>query len=157
MDLFGNEVIRTLGLHQPYASLMWTHDKIETRWVKKGKKPPFPLGKYVLYATKKIMDAGEVVRVSGPFIHDQRWPEDPRYLITGIPLVVADLVKVDDWTMEKNWDLGHKTFVMYDESETHRRVMLFFENKNRIKPFHLKGKQGVGILTPEQKAMIEYL
>ena len=44
--------IRTLGFYQPFGSLM-LHGKIETRWVRKGKKPPFPLGKYIFYTTQK--------------------------------------------------------------------------------------------------------
>jgi hypothetical protein len=78
IDIFGNETIRTIGLYQPFASLMH-HGKIETRWVKKGKKPPFPLGKYILYSTLKsysdkeldyICGERQFVRIMRSLIHD---------------------------------------------------------------------------------------
>lgn len=46
------EEVRTLGFYQPFCSLMF-HGKKETRWVRKGRKPPFPFGKYLFYSTKK--------------------------------------------------------------------------------------------------------
>ena len=55
-DLFGenNEVIRTLGFYQPYCTAM-LHGKVETRWIIEGRTPPMPLGKYLLYSTKKSL------------------------------------------------------------------------------------------------------
>src|ERR1700679_2290183 len=53
MDLFGNdnEIIRTIGFYQPFCSLM-LHGKVETRWVRKGRLAPFPMGIYLGYGTK---------------------------------------------------------------------------------------------------------
>lgn len=44
-------MIRTLVIYQPYATLMG-HGKLETRWVKHGRKPPFPRGKLKPVITK---------------------------------------------------------------------------------------------------------
>lgn len=155
-DLFGNEVIRSLGLHQPYASLMWTHNKIETRWVKKGKKPPFPLGTYMIYATQKIYKLDEVENISGHFLPKEMWVNDMRYAIIGQPLVICHLESVYDYVNPGK--VASDTFVLYKVSDTHRLVCLKFSLVQRIKYNGIfKGKQGVGILTPEQKSLIEFI
>lgn len=65
--------IRTLGLYQPYATLMMPpYNKIETRWVKAGKKPPFPLGQYLIYSTKKAYPTKEVKEISGGYYEEVR-------------------------------------------------------------------------------------
>lgn len=155
-DLFGNQndVIRSLGLFQPYCSLMWTHDKLETRWVLRGKKPPFPKGKYMIYACKRAYTVPEVQSISGNYLDTAIWDHNLQYMLTGMPLLIADLVSVRD--ME--WDDQPKAFVaLNQEVKGSRQVILEFHNKQRIKPFPFKGKQGVGILTPEQIAQIELI
>lgn len=152
MDLFGNEVIRSLGLLQPYASLMILKDKLETRWVLNGKKPPFPRGKYLIYSCKRVFKPDEVKRISGPYLDDE-WMDDFRYKYVGMALFIADLVGVRDMV----WDDQEKAFVEWGRAQDSRQVILDFQNRRRIKMFPFKGKQGVGILTPEEKAQIEIL
>lgn len=153
MDLFENEVVRTLGLHQPFATALYLDHKIETRWVTWGKKPPFPIGRYMIYSTQKIYSPNEVLAIGKDWALCG-WQNDIRYLIRGTPLYVADLCSVRDMTEEDQ----PNTFVKYYPPQTKRLVVLRFARYRRIK-FHgkFKGKQGVGILTPEQKAQIEFL
>lgn len=74
--------IRTLGFYQPFGTLM-LHGKIETRWVKVGKKPPFPEGKYLFYSTQKRCKYDKLLQ-SGMFF--ELFPE-----LTGI------------WEKDKNY------------------------------------------------------
>lgn len=153
-DLFGNHFIRSLGLYQPYASLIFTHDKLETRWVINGKKPPFPKGKYMIYACKRAYAPHEVRHISGGYLDPDIWIADPRYCLTGMPLGIADLVDVYDM----GWEDQEQAFVELNRDVIgSRQVILEFQNKQRIKPFPYKGKQGVGILTPEEIAQIELI
>lgn len=163
-DLFGSDaVVRSLCLWQPYASLMLLNNKQETRWVKKGKKAPFPPGKYMIYSAKQPVKFNDVERVSGGLM-PEGWKTDPRYFILGQPLFIADLNAIAEWnTALHRTDIESTeklTFVKHEYdpgNNTHRRVILFFINIQRIKSFPYKGKQGVGILTPEEKAQIEFL
>jgi hypothetical protein len=163
-NLFGDEIIRTLGLYQPYASLM-LHGKIESRWVKKGKKAPFPLGKYLIYSTKKAYSQKEFEHVAGDKAkHAWKLLENESTVsLNGYAICIGDLVKVEPMsaTME------HKAFIdtPIDEWQSAEPIIinyhllwaLHFENIQRISPFLFKGKQGVGILTKEQHKFIQIL
>lgn len=140
-------------MYQPFCSLMITKDKLETRWVLNGKKPPFPLGKYMIYACKKMLKPEEVARISGPYLEESEWAGDIRYAYTGMPMFIADLVLVRDMT----WDDQELAFVEWGQAKDSRQVILDFKNRQRIKPFPFKGKQGVGILTTFEKSQIEIL
>ncbi len=147
------ELIRTLGLYQPFATLM-LHGKVESRWVKKGKKPPFPLGRYLIYSTKKAYDVAEFKHVSGEFYSDAKSKLYDEAIISehcttglrGFALAVGDLVKVKPLGMgdlakafvdvnltqlrdrEEGVDLWEQ--VIIDE---HALWGLWFENVKRIK------------------------
>lgn len=166
-DLFGNsnEILRTIGLYQPYASLM-LHGKVETRWVRKGKKPPFPLGKYLIYSTQKAATEDEICDWSGHGEVMEFLSDTIRQEITvnmrGYGLAIADLVKIEP--MARNQEMG--CFVKY-KGEKQKRVngklitytqwCLYFRNVHRITPFEFKhGKQGVGLFPELEKHLITH-
>lgn len=111
-DLFGNEKIRTLGLYQPYASLM-LHGKIETRWVEDGKKPPFPIGKYLIYSTKQDSSMQSFLAISGKYCASV-WdvlsrPVHPlEHVAGGCPIMIGTLHNIRKYIPG---DDGPKTFV----------------------------------------------
>lgn len=161
------EPIRTLGLYQPFASLMM-HGKIETRWIRKGRKPPFPLGKYLIYATKKPYGLPELSQIAGnqydrikQIIHGTR-------VEYGKALCVGDLVKIiyvlPGMEKETFVDCHKTTRIKYLKTnvapiEVHQVMIgLIFENVRRIKPFPFEhGKQGIGFLQPQDVEKIEYV
>lgn len=155
-DLFNHEVIRTLGMYWPF-SVMMLHGKIETRWVRNGKKPPFPLGKYLIYTTKKGYNTDELLECE--MITLEQYDEIKKALYTekiifGIPLCIGDLVEIIDPIMPDT----PNTFVSYQAPDVcNRRVGLVFKNVKRVKTFELKGKQGIGFLTEEQKSKLEII
>ena len=157
-----DEIIRTIGLHQPYAGLM-LHGKMETRWVQVGKKPPFPLGKYLIYATQTVYTRKLIGLISG-----DQYPRvmerccglftDPAHFYAAQPLCLAQLVLVRDLT-ELDSAIA---FVQYKPPRRNakgkmvRMVGLSFDLIHRIEPFPFKGKQGIGFLTTEQKKLIKF-
>ena len=158
-DLFGNptvtpkEPIRTLGLWQPFASLM-LHGKVETRKVRKGKKPPFPNGKYLLYSTLKATPEATLHEWCSPEQLDNikgllRF-EDTRDLC-GFALLVAELRGVTK--MSKHDEAV--AFIQYKEHPEHDVWMLVFEDIQRIEPFAWKfGGQGVGFVPDSERGKI---
>jgi hypothetical protein len=173
-DLFNNEVIRTLGLYQPYATLM-LHGKIESRWVKRGKKPPFPLGEYLIYSTKKQYKFDEFTKMAGydlatkarelffkdvcniNITHSQH--------LNGFAIGVGELFEVckmpatwlDDayyWPPVDQIDPNVEGEISIDG---YTLWALRFKDVKRIKPFPFKGKQGTGFLKANDKAKIEYV
>lgn len=159
-----SEIIRSLGFYQPFGSLM-LHGKIETRWVRVNKKPPFPFGKYLFYSTLKACTESQLLDWSGGeltrLIHETLSGENTRVL-NGYALAVGDLVGISTL----NDTLRHSAFVESKGSKLvkdkkvaeHIYVQrtLHFDNVKRITPFQFKGKQGVGILTEEQISKIQY-
>lgn len=145
--------IRTLGFYQPFCSLMF-HGKKETRWVRKGRKPPFPLGKYLFYSTKKKceslqewcgQDIMNVIRVT--------LDEDDTMYYNGYALGYGELVNIRPMTKEDE----PLAFVLFqgeqwrtDKNGTKHiyvQWILEFENVERIEPYvFTEGKQGVGKL-----------
>lgn len=166
-NLFGEETIRTLGLYQPYATLM-LHGKVETRWVSGKKKPPFPFGKYLIYSTIKCYGFDEAMDMMGDqeaearvlfrkefeMGHSGTINPHSRNLLLGHAIGIGDLIEIIDPITP---DTNVRTFVEYVEPCSRRRVGLVFENMRRIKPFPFKGKQGIGFLTSEQKQLIEFV
>lgn len=165
MDLFGNknEIIRTLGFYQPFGSLM-LHDKIETRWVKKGKKPPFPLGKYAFYTTEKycsphtLLDwCGEDILLSiNSILSKEPTRNLTKHLIGyGTLIAVRPLIKEDESLAFVKFQ-GQKTFFNKDMTTTIKcQWALFFKNVKAIIPVtYNHGKQGVGFL---DKQYLQYL
>jgi len=164
-NLFGEETIRTIGLYQPYATLM-LHGKVETRWVYHTKKAPFPLGKYLIYSTKKAYSGSEFAHIAGDHTVDaiKLVEHDPSINLNGYGLCIGDLVRV---VPLNGWEAMINTFVdppmrymtSIEPFTLDGRVLwgLYFENMRRIKPFPFKGKQGIGFLTAEQKQLIEFV
>lgn len=163
--------IRTLGLYQPYAGLM-LHGKYETRWIEVGKKPPFPLGPYVIYATKKEYGVDSVRNISGE-IQLQRIrsivvkAQPHNSVLTnyhGHALMLGYLVQVRDMK-ESDSD---KAFVEYHPPKLRpvgkdgklrlcRMVVLIYNNVKPIEPFPIKGKQGIGFLHWTEEEKIKYI
>lgn len=158
-----NVPIRTLGLYQPYAELMM-HGKIETRWIRAGIKPPFPLGPYMLYACKKAYKLTELSQLAG----EKQYGRIHRiinglHINYGMALCTGELKKI----IYVVPGMEDETFVRYQgpiefldkkgRPVKRVRVGLIFENIRRIKPFPFKGKQGIGFLSDEDRAKIQYL
>lgn len=155
------ETIRTLGLYQPYAQLMF-HGKIETRWIRQGTKPPFPLGEYLLYSCKQEYPVQTVSQMAGEkqFKRIKELTHGAT-LLKGHALMLGTLKKI----IYVVPGMENETFVMYQGPQqyvnkrgnivTRVRVGLIFENIRAIKPFPFKGKQGVGILSDQDRAKIK--
>jgi hypothetical protein len=164
MDLFGNdnEVIRTIGLYQPYASLM-LHGKIETRWVMKGKKPPFPFGQYLIYSTKKPATETQQIEWSGQG-ELQEWlcdriASEITVNMNGYAIAIGRLVRMDLMAREQEYNC----FVKYVGQKNKQLIKysqwcLYFTDVKRIIPFEFKhGKQGVGIYPQSEKYLIKVI
>jgi hypothetical protein len=152
------EPIRTLGFYQPFCSLMF-HGKKETRWVRKGKKPPFPIGRYLLYSTKNKCEAPTLFQWCGPEIMlliTQTLEGDVTRFINGMALGFGELVNIRLMVKEDEAD----AFVKYvGEQERidkngvkhiYVQWVLEFKKTERIMPFCFKGKQGVGVFSQSE-------
>lgn len=157
MNLFSepeSEIIRTLGLYQPFGSLM-LNGKIETRWIQAGKKPPFPNGKYLFYTTQKKAEPSTLFEWCGPEIMHSittALKNEPTKDLRGFAIGIGNLVS--KWIMRKEDEPAafvlHKGVVMRDKEGKdipYVQWCLKFENVERITPYEFTlGKQGVGIL-----------
>lgn len=157
--------IRTLGFYQPFGSLM-LNGKIETRWVRKGKKPPFPLGKYVFYTTQKACDTFTLFQWCGAEIMlsiTNVLQNDSTKNLKGVALGIGELAEVRPLTIEDEAMafvkfVGEKTEVIEDVEVTKVQWALIFKNVQPFKPFEWKhGKQGVGFLPDELYSKVECL
>lgn len=176
VDLFGNlntsepAPIRTLGLYQPFASLM-LHGKIETRWVLEGRKPPFPLGKYLFYSTKKSCSNEQLFDWCGNEMYDYILKvlknEDTKRL-HGFALAIGDLVRVrelksceEDIAFVKF--VGKKTFFdtisgVLLNPRVKIQWALVFDNVKPIQPFGWDfGAQGIGRVPESEMSKIKFL
>lgn len=162
-DLFGEniETIRTLGFYQPFGSLMLPpFNKIETRKVKCGKKPPFPLGKYLFYTTLKSADDNKLYDWCGDVIMKYLKAVidgEPTINLNGYGLGIGELTKVRPMTDEDE----EQAFVGNYFETGKDNWCLIFSNVYRIEPFpfvdgegNSLGKQGVGILHPKYHNLI---
>ncbi len=155
-------IIRTLGFYQPYASLM-LHGKVESRWVIKGKKPPFPLGKYLIYSTKKRYSPEGFKDIAGDKAHYalDLLKDEPTASLDGYALAVGDLVEIVPMTptmeLRAFIDTDMRLWESQDPITIDGRCLwgLVFDDVKRIKPFPFKGKQGVGFFRDRFK--LEYL
>lgn len=148
------------------------HGKIETRWIRRGRRTPFPNGKYLLYACKREYTSQELSSIAGDQytrIRNIVQTEQP----LGHAIAVGDLVKkiyiLPGMEKETFVDCRETTRIKLLPVGTKDKkgrliirvqqvmVGLIFENVRPIKPFPYKGKQGIGFLTEEDKAKIEYL
>jgi len=154
LGIEGTEHIRTLGLYQPFATMM-LHGKVETRWVRKYRRPPFPLGKYLIYSTQKKYKYPELCSISGVGFAEQIESinfNDVTGHMRGYAIAFGELKAVVDMTEE----MEQQCFVRYAESEDYRLVALKFDLQ-RIVPFRFKGKQGVGKLHWTQHEKIKII
>lgn len=132
------------------------YGKLETRWVRKDKKPPFPLGKYLMYSTKSSCAPSTLYQWCGPETAlkiELLLSKEITRTFNGMAIAYGDLVNVRLMTKEDE-DRAFVKFIgeqqVTDKSGTYTRVqwILEFENVERIEqPYHFtEGKQGVGIL-----------
>jgi hypothetical protein len=158
-DMFNNETVRALGLYQPFAALM-AFGKVETRFVRHGRKAPFPLGKYMLYSCQKSYDVSDgalqdlCTREQEERIEELQYENDFLFCAFGEPMFIADLVKIIDPLTE---DVENTWVKFVPETVVQRRVGLVFENVKQIKPFLFRGKQGIKFLTDKEKSEIEFV
>lgn len=166
MDLFGDkqsEVIRTLGFYEPFGSLM-LHGKIETRWVREGRKPPFPLGRYLFYTTKEPCDptdqrdwCGEylMMRITKTLVKQGGFNN-------GMALGIGELVEIRLLTPEDEEQafvkyVGRKVFTIKGEDVHKIQWALVFKDVKRIESFKWEyGKQGTGFVPDEIIPLIKY-
>ena len=162
--------IRTLGFYQPFGSLM-LNGKIETRWVRKGKKPPFPLGKYVFYTTQKSCDMFTLFQWCGAEIMlsiTNTLQNDSTKDLKEVALGIGELVEVRPLTIEDEAMafvkfVGEKTELINGVEVTKVQWALIFKNLKPFEPFDWKindksiGKQGVGFLPDEFYSKVESL
>lgn len=169
-DLFGNEtkqeVIRTLGFYQPFGTLMH-HGKIETRWVRKGKKPPFPLGKYVFYTTANECSYETledwcgidiVVEIEEILQYDVTRNFSKSILSYGELIEVRPLTKEDEPKAFVKF-IGEKIFKDKNGKDVVKvQWALIFKNVQPITPvpYH-HGKQGVGFLDKQYLPFINIM
>jgi hypothetical protein len=167
MDLFGNQKeskIRTLGFYQPFGSLMF-HGKIETRWVRKGKKPPFPLGKYLFYTTQVPCSQASLfnwcgveimANITDALIFDETRGLNQCAIGIGTLSEVKLLREEDQKTFVKF--VGNKTEIMNDISVEKVQWGLHFTDVQRIEPFMWNfGKQGIGFVPESELNKIKSL
>jgi hypothetical protein len=168
--------IRTLGLYQPYAGLM-LHGKIETRWVRMGKTPPFPLGDYVIYSTQKAYKHEEFKEIVGSQYnraYDLIICGGSEFHITGHIIAKGTLYAIERMVPElcKNAFVEPPADKFYKETGTYidKRYdpitgqttlytlwAMYFKKVLPVEPFPFKGKQGVGFLSPEDEAKIKLI
>lgn len=165
-DLFGGrpEILRTIGFYQPFCSLM-LHGKVETRWVRVGRFPAFPLGKYIGYCTHKFCNSQMLADWCGPELEtliSETLKEDHTQFMQRKALWIGDLVKIGkmyDW-QERECFVRHRGVIeRTDKSGSihdYYQSVLYFENIMPIEPFDFKyGKQGVGIFPETEKHLIK--
>lgn len=170
VDLFGNlitdeEIIRTLGFYQPYASLM-LHGKIETRWCSQHRKPGFPLGKYLFYSTKKSCDHKKLLEWCGGNTHmidriNYVLKEDETKELNGYAIGMGDLVRIRLMDPRDEPDayvsfVGKRIFK--EEAVWKYQYCLEFKNIKPIKPFPWAwGGQGINYVRDEARKQIEFI
>lgn len=164
MEFAQGTIIRTLGLYQPFASLM-LHGKIETRLIEVGKKPPFKEGKYIIYSTKKKYSSEEVYNIAGALQQariDHSLSHEPTKYNIQQAICIGDLVEVrpmaetDEDSAFVQYHGIIKKLVPDRGMVPYKQWCLIFRDMKRIVPFDFKdangkslGKQGVGVFPVE--------
>ncbi len=157
--------IRTLGFYQPFGTLM-LHDKIETRWIRRFRSPPFPLGKYLFYTTQKYCDDATLLEWCGDEIMMSIAKEvldDETRILSGYAIAVGELCEVK--MLEKSEEeksfvkfVGRKTEIIKGEEVTKIQWGLHFKSVQRIQPFKWKfGKQGIGFVPDSELNKIKII
>lgn len=161
-SIFGDDstleqpVIRTLGLWQPFASMI-LHGKTETRKVRKGMKPPFPHGIYLIYSTQKVTPPTDLTHWCTAEQQDlifQTLRDEPTAELRGYALAIMEVKGLAKMTRHDE----HHAYIKHVEWPEHDVWMFAQENVQRIEPFEFKfGKQGVGILPESERQKIVIL
>lgn len=150
----GNIEIRTLGFYQPFCSLMF-HGKLETRWVRKRRKPPFPLGQYLFYSTKNKCENPTLYQWCGADIRltiEETLAGDVTRFMNRTALGVGTLENVRLMTIEDE-PLAFVKFIgeqsridKHGDENIYVQWILEFKNVTRFdQPFaFIEGKQGIG-------------
>lgn len=130
------------------------HGKKETRWVRKGFKPPFPLGEYLFYSTKKKCDNSTLFQWCGPELIlsiTETLSGDITRFMNGTAIGTGTLVNVRLMTKEDESTafvkfIGEKVMLNKEGIEvTYMQWVLEFEIVTAIEPFPFaQGKQGIG-------------
>jgi hypothetical protein len=127
------------------------HGKIETRVVKAGRKPPFPLGRYLIYTTKKAAEQWVVFDACGPEMTariNSIMKTEPTAKLNGYAIAIGTLSAV-------------RPMVKADESKcfigwSSDRWCLVFTDVQRIEPFQWEfGKQGIGFVPDSELSKIK--
>lgn len=143
IDIFGNETIRALSLHQPFANQM-LHGKIETRrWPTKYR------GKVLICATLKMYNMAELFDISGSDQLERMRVYWKGEMLYGHAIAIGSLI--DCRKMQPTDE--DKCFVKY-------RPDLWchvYANMQAVKPFPWKGSQGWRSLSAEEKQKIMLL
>lgn len=171
------ETIRTLGFYQPFGTLM-LYGKLETRWIRSGKKPPYPLGKYLIYTTKK--GAGDLVFDWCTSANIERMnnnlpgaKSDDTRMLYGYAIAIGELTLVRKMESQDEDDafvkfIGEKDFavnktiagIQTSLPAIVKKVqwVLKIDDVKRIEPFVFEyGKQGVGIFPEKDHDKIKTL
>ena len=150
-DLFNNEEIRALSWKQPFASLMYYGEKIETRtWSTKYR------GLVLICVSKKPYTPQELFRITGPLqmirINDlfvKQTGMDFHKIgkaTAGTAMYIGELVDCRKMKREDE----DKCFVQFNPG----LYCHVYKNVRRIEPFPWKGSQGWKKLSAEDKAKI---
>ena len=153
-DLFNNEEIRALSWKQPFASLMYYGEKIETRtWSTKYR------GLVLICVSKKPYTPQELFRITGPLqimrinnlLVEQTGMDFEKIgkATAGNAMYLAELV---DCRKMKITD-EDKCFVKFNPG----LYCHVYKNVKRIKHFPWKGSQGWKKLNEEEKNLIKTL
>ena len=160
------ERIRTLGIYQPFASLM-LHGKIEIRVRRINTKPPFPLGQYLIYSTKKRYSDGDLLPICGNEIRDNIFTvlkNDRTKDLDQTAIAICTLVDVRPLSKSEE----DKAFVLFkgiitrlnkntENSEQFIQYGLHFEKIQPIEPFKwTHGKQGTGFVPETELSKIKF-
>lgn len=160
--------IRTLCFYLPFGSLM-LHGKIETRWVREGRKPPFPKGKYVFYTSKRPCDDKTLIDWCGDeiykHIHHTLFYDDTkglneRIIGTGDLVGVRLLNKKDELNSFVKF-VGRKSETVEGKEVVKVQWALIFENVQATEPVETRfngksiAKQGIGFLPEEMVKLIK--
>lgn len=144
------DVIRTICLYQPFASLM-LHGKIETRMWKHDFKVR---GKFLIYSSVKPYKERDVFELCGVRMAQDIYLQlfsEPTKDLNGYAIALGTLKEYRDMKPEDE----SKCYVPYAPG----RKCLVFEDVKRIKPFVLSKVfrgQGIRILNDAEKSKIIY-
>lgn len=160
------EQIRTIGLYQPFGSLMLPdYNKLETRWTREGHTAPFPLGKYLIYTTKTPADIPAMVEWCGIGLAagiNELMATEKTIHYNGYALGLAELIERRDLKEEDQNTyirfVGRKTEIIKGKEVVKTQRALKFVNVQRIEPFKWNyGKQGVGFVPESELSKIKIL